>query len=295
MLVLPGPSSLVLGHKIAEQLKSKAHPIEHRIFPDGESYIKITPNVKNEKVVIVQTTAPDPDRKLIQLLMMAKTAMDFGSKKVITVVPYLAYSRQDKRFLEGEALALDIVIALLEKVGVSDLIVVDIHNEESIREIESNYKVSVHNLSAIPILAKYLKENGFKRAYSLAPDKGSIHLAEKSNSVLLGGYSYFEKFRDRKTGEIEMQAKDLDVLGRNAIVFDDIISSGGTMAKAVKRLKEQGAVRVATACSHALFMNGAEEKLRNAGADLILAADTVENPYNKISIARLVAEHLKAL
>jgi ribose-phosphate pyrophosphokinase len=79
------------------------------------------------------------------------------------------------------------------------------------------------------------------------------------------------------------------------VVFDDVISSGGTMAKAVKALKAQGAVKVAAACTHALFMGGAEEKIRDAGADLIVASDSVETPFSKVSVAGVVAELLRSL
>lgn len=295
MLIIPGPASIELGNKIANLLEYKSYPVEHRLFPDGESYIKIHPELKDETAVIVQTTASDPDRRLMQLFMMTKTAKDYGANRIISLVPYLAYTRQDKRFQKGETLSLDVTLALLEKTGISDLIVFDIHNEKSLRLIEKDHKIKVHNLSAIPILANYLKKNNYENAYSLSPDKGAIHLAKKADSVLNGGHGYFEKQRDKKTGEIEMAVKDLDVEGKKAIVFDDIISSGGTMAKAVQGLKNQGASKVAAACSHALFMKGAEEKLIKAGVDLILTTDTTVNPYTQISISETVAEYLKKL
>lgn len=295
MLIIPGPASKELGNQIAKNLKLRSYPVDYRLFPDGESYIKIYPELKGETAVIVQTTAPDPDRKLMQLFMMTKTAKDFGADRVISLVPYLAYSRQDKRFQKGEALTLDVTLAILEKTGVSDLIVFDIHNEKSLRLIEKDHKVKVHNLSAIPILANYLMNKEYENAFSLSPDKGAIHLAQKADSVLKGGHGFFEKLRDKKTGDIEMVVKDLDVEGKKAIVFDDIISSGGTMAKAVQGLKKQGAVRVAASCSHALFMNGAEDKLIKSGVNLILTTDTVVNPFTQVSISGAVAEYLKSI
>jgi ribose-phosphate pyrophosphokinase len=295
MIVIPGPASTELGEKISEYLGVDSFPVNYRLFPDGESYIRIEPNIKEKTVVIVQTTAPNGDRKLVQLLMIASTARDYGAKRVIAVVPYLGYSRQDKRFLKGEALTLDVILSLLEKTGVSDLLVVDIHNEESIREIEKNHSIKVHNLSAVPTLAMYLKESDYMGAYSLSPDKGAVHLAEKASKVLEGGYSFFEKKRDRRTGEIEMLVTDLNIEGKKAVVIDDIISSGGTMAKAIKGLKEQGALQVAAVCSHALFMPGAEERLLKAGADIVVTSDTVENQYSKISVAKIIKEHLEKI
>ncbi|MGD0803348.1 MAG: ribose-phosphate diphosphokinase [Candidatus Bathyarchaeia archaeon] len=293
MIVIPGPSSLGLGWRIAELLGVEPQPVEHRVFPDGESYIRLTKPVSGERVVIVQTTAPNPDSKLMQLFLMARTAKDFGASNIVAVVPYLAYARQDKRFLEFEALSLDIIVSLLDAAGVSDLIVVNVHNEGSIRSIEEKHGVKIHNLSAVPLISEYLKREGFDGALSLSPDKGAIYIVETASKILGGGYNFFEKTRDRKTGEIKMEAKALNIRGRRAVVFDDMISSGGTMAKAVEALKAQGAERVAAACTHVLYMPGAEEKIRKAGADPILATDSIETSFSKVSLASLIADKLR--
>jgi ribose-phosphate pyrophosphokinase len=293
MIVIPGPSSLGLGWRIAECLGVEPQPVEHRVFPDGESYIRLTKPVSGERVAIVQTTAPDPDSKLMQLLLMARTAKDFGASNVVAVVPYLAYARQDKRFLEFEALSLDVIVGLLDAAGISDLIVVNVHNEGSIRSIEAKHGVKIHNLSAVPLISEYLKREGFDGALSLSPDKGAIYIVETASKILGGGYNFFEKTRDRKTGEIKMEAKDLNIRGRRAVVFDDMISSGGTMAKAVEALKAQGSERVAAACTHVLYMPGAEEKIRKAGADPILATDSIETSFSKVSLASLIADKLR--
>jgi ribose-phosphate pyrophosphokinase len=295
MIVIPGPASAELGEKVAELLGLEAHIVNHRLFPDGESYLRLTADVKGETAVLVQTTAPDPDRKLVQLLIMARTARDFGAKRIVACVPYLAYMRQDKRFLDGEALSFDVVLGLLEDSGVDDLLVVDLHSEESLERVMPSHRIRVRTLSAIPVLAGYLKEHGFDGAYSLSPDEGRRDIVSAASRVMGGGFGFFEKHRDRKTGETVMELKSLDVKGRKAVVFDDIISSGGTMAKAIRGLKDQGASRVAAACTHALFMEGAEERLRDAGADLILATDTVESPYSAVSVAGLLADQLRSL
>ncbi|HIH88896.1 TPA: ribose-phosphate diphosphokinase [Candidatus Bathyarchaeota archaeon] len=295
MIVIPGPSSLGLGWRVAERLGVEPTPVEHRVFPDGESYIKLTKPVAGEDVAIVQTTAPNPDMRFMQLLLMARTAKDFGAENIVAVVPYLAYARQDKRFTELEALSLDVIFGLLEASGVTDLVTINIHNEASTRGVEAKHGVRFHNLSAVPLLAEYLKKEHFDGAYSLSPDKGAIYIAEAASKVLLGGYNFFEKTRDRKTGEITMAVKDLDIKGRKAVVFDDMISSGGTMAKAVEALTQQGAERVAAACTHVLYMPGAEEKIRKAGADPIIATNTIETPFSRVSVAGLIADKLREL
>jgi ribose-phosphate pyrophosphokinase len=293
MIVIPGPASLKLGGMIAEELGVEAHPVDHRYFPDGESYLRITADVRERAVLIVQTMAPEPDRRLVQLLILAKTAKEFGAERVLACVPYLAYMRQDKRFLEGEALSFDVVLGLIEDSGVDDLLVVDLHSEESLERIRPNHSIRVHTLTAIPVIAQYLKEHGYSCAYSLSPDAGRKDIVSTASEVMGGGFAFFEKIRDLRTGETTMKVKDVDVEGGKAVVFDDIISSGGTMARAVAGLKAQGAISVAVACTHGLFMGGAEEKMRAAGADLILATDTVETPYSHVTVAKLIAEYIR--
>ncbi len=295
MIIVPGPASNILGEAIAHELGQEPVFITNRIFPDGESYIQMPNEVEGETVVLVQTTAPDPDRKIMQLLFMARTAKDFGAERIVAVMPYMAYARQDKRFLEGEALSFDVVLGLLESVGVDDTIVIDVHCEEALEELQPKYTMKMHNLTALFVLAKYMKQHSYDGAYSLSPDIGRKKIVERVSEVLGGGFAFFEKVRDRYTGKTTMIVKDLDLKGKNVVIFDDIISSGGTMSRAIQGLKEQGAGKVAAVCTHALPVPGANEKLRNAGADDIVATDTVESLYETVSIAGLVAEYLRTL
>lgn len=292
MKVIPGPASPELGARIAERIGVESHPAVHRLFPDGESYIRTTP-LKGETAVIVQTTFPDPDKSLLQLFLMVDAARGAGAKEVVCVVPYLAYARQDQRFQEGEALSLKTVSKLLGASGVDRLIVVDVHEPEALEGFCDEASVQVTNLSAIPDLAEYLKMNGFDGAFSLSPDVGAIDLAESAGVVLGGEVSFFTKERNLHNGEIEMMVRDLDVRERDVVVFDDIVSSGGTTAMAVKVLKSQGAGRVAAACTHGLFMGDAREKILDAGADMLVATDTVQTSTSLVSVSRLIAEHLK--
>ncbi len=295
MIISPGPASVVLGEAIAKELGLEPQLLSHRLFPDGETYIRFPESVKGEVVVLVQTTAPNPDRKLMQLLIMARTAKDLGAERIIAVIPYLAYARQDKRFLEGEALSFDIVLGLLESAGVNDTVLIDVHNKTALKKIRDNHDMRIHNLTAIFHLAEYLKENTYKGAYSLSPDLGRSELVKKVSKVMGGGFSFFMKVRDRYTGKTTMKVKNLDLEGKDVVIFDDIISSGGTMARAIQGLKDQGAGKVAAVCTHALPVPGANEKLKNAGADMIVATDSVESIYETVSVAKLVADFLRTI
>jgi len=293
MKVIPGPASPELGARIAERLGVESYPTVHRSFPDGESYIRITAPLKEETAVIVQTTFPYPDKSLLQFFLLVDAARDAGAKEVVCVVPYLSYARQDKRFLEGEALSLKTVSKLLGAAGVDRLIVIDVHEQEALEGFCGEAGVQVTNLSAMPDLAEYLNMNGFDGAFSLSPDEGAIELAKSAGEVLGGEVSFFTKERNLHNGAIEMVVKDIDIQGKNAVVFDDIVSSGGTTAMAVKGLRKQGASRIAAACTHGLFMGDAREKILDAGADLLVATDTVQTPTSLVSVSRLIVDHLK--
>lgn len=293
MRVIPGPASTELGRKIALALGLEPIIVQHKLFPDGESYIRLDGSVKGETVLIVQTTSYPQDTRLIQLLQLTATAKDYGAEKIMCCVPYLAYSRQDKRFLEGEAESLKIVLKLIESMGADDLIVIDIHNEESLKRWEG--MMQIWNLSATPIIADHLKKMGFYGAYSLGPDKGALRLVKMADNVLKGGYGFFEKERDRKTGEIQMTIREVDVEGRDVVVFDDMISSGGTMAKAVSLLRSQGAKRIVAACTHGLLSGEAERLITSAGAEFIIATDTVPSKFSSVSVAPIVAQQIRKI
>jgi ribose-phosphate pyrophosphokinase len=182
---------------------------------------------------------------------------------------------------------------LIESTGADDLIVIDIHNEESLKKWHGAMRI--WNLSATPLISEHLKKMGFYGAFSLGPDKGALRLAKMADKILKGGYGFFEKERDRRTGAIQMAIKEVDVRGKDAIVFDDIISSGGTMAQAVSLLRSQGARRIVAACTHGLLTGDAEHLIINAGAELIIATDSVQSKFSMVSIAPIIAQHVRKL
>ena len=291
MLVIPGPASRELGLRVARHLKCEVIDVAFKVFPDGESYIRFNGDVRGSDVVVVQSTPPPQDSNLIRLFLLLDNAKRLGAKRVIAVVPYLAYSRQDKIFLEGEAVSINTIIKLIEASGADYLYTFNIHSID----IMKRFTIPAYNLSAIPVLAERLKYLGFSKAVSVAPDKGAVKLVEEADKVLNGGYGWLEKHRDRVTGEIRMEAKEIDVKGKDAVVFDDIISTGGTMAEAVKILKELGARRVYVACTHPLMLGNSESKILNNGAEGILGTDTIPGKFSSVSVAKVIAESLSKL
>jgi ribose-phosphate pyrophosphokinase len=290
MKIIPGPASKELGEKIAGLLKLQTVPVFSKIFPDGESYIRFgTESLENEDVAIVQTTSPPQDQRLIQLLLMADNALDMKTKSITTVVPYFAYSRQDKRFLQGEIFSVKTIMKLMENCGVSRIVTVNAHNPALLK----TFKIQIDDLSAIPLLAEHFRRGGkIQSPLSLSVGKKGMSVAEEANAVLQGGSDHISTSRDVRTGNVTLEDKELHVGNRDVVIFDDIISSGGTMAKAVKFVKTQGARKVYVACVHPLLTGDSLKTILENGAEEIIGTDCVPSPASKVSVAPLIARAL---
>jgi len=291
MKILPGPASKELGEKIAQLLGVQTVPVFFKNFPDGESYVRLEGEVEGETAVIVQTTSPPQDTRLMQLALIADAAKRNNAIKVVAIVPYLAYARQDKVFLKGEPISIETIARMLKAAGVDSLITVNVHQQN----ILAKFPFQAKNISAIPLLAEHFRQRGFKGAFALAPDKGAISIAEEAAKVLGGDYGYLEKHRDRYTGLVSVEKKEFDVKGKTSIIFDDIISTGGTIVAAANLLHELGAAKVYAACVHPLLVGEAERRIREAGVEEIIGTDSVPSPVSKVSLAPLIAQALREL
>ncbi len=290
MKIIPGPASTELGEKIAELTSYEKIAVASRIFPDGESYVRLEGNVQGEHVAIVQTTCAPQDTRLMQLAFLASAAKRNGAKKVTAVVPYLAYARQDKIFLSGETISIEAIAAMLKAAGTDQLITINVHSEPALKL----FPFPAKTISAIPLLAKYFVKKGVKKAFALSPDKGAMYIAQQAQTVLGGEVGALQKQRDRYTGQTTQTAQGLDVKGKTVIIFDDIISTGGTIVGAAKILKENGAAHVYTACVHGLLIGDAEKRILDAGVEEIVATDSVPSKNSKVTLAPLIAQELKA-
>ncbi|MEM3549660.1 MAG: ribose-phosphate diphosphokinase [Candidatus Bathyarchaeia archaeon] len=289
MKVIAGPASKKLGEEIAKLLGVEAVTVFSKAFPDGEAYLRLEGSVKGENVVLVQTTSPPQDSNIMQLALLADAAKRDGALKVTAVVPYLAYARQDKVFLSGEPVSIEAVARMIKAAGIDSLITVNVHKEEALK----SFPLKTKNLSAIPLLAEHFKRKGFEGAFSLAPDAGALSMAMEAALVLGGEYGFLEKHRDRYTGCVRVEEKKLDVKDKPVIIFDDIISTGGTIVAAAKILRELNAGRVYVACVHPLLVGDAEKRIHEAGVEEVVGTDSVPSRVGKVSLAPLISRELK--
>ncbi len=285
------PEFEMLSTKLAEKLRANRIAIESKSFPDGESYLRFAGNFNDEDLVVVQSCFPQQDKRLIELLLTLNAAKELGAKRTIAVVPYLAYARQDKRFRTGEVISNVAVGKLIESVGTDLLVTVDVHNEQSLK----SFKTKTINVSAIPLLAEYLKNLKLSRPYILAPDSGAATHARLVASILGTDHTYFEKHRDRITGQVVTTDRELKLEGRDVVILDDMISTGSTIANVARIVKRKRPRKIIAACTHALLIGDAEENMRKEGVMEIIGTDTVPSSLSKISVAPAVAESLRQI
>jgi len=280
MKVVAGSASQMLGKGLSEVLKCGLVKVESKRFPDSEFYARILSAIKGEDVVVVQNTYPD--QNLVELVILQDAARRAGARRIITVVPYFGYARQDKQFLPGEAISASALAKLIE--AHSDATVtVDLHNLNTL----AAFSKPAANASVMKAIGEFLKG---KADVILSPDKGSIDRAREAAQAAGAQFDHLEKKRlDGST--VRMTPKALDVGGRRVAIVDDIIATGGTMMKAAEQLRAQGATRVMAVCTHGLFTGGALEKLRQA-FDEIDACDTLETPASTISAAGSIAAEI---
>ena len=287
MIVVSGSANKPFAEELAERIDADYVETKIEHFPDGELHITV-PKCAREAIV-VQSMAFRPNEYFMELLFICDALRRDGCKKIIAVIPYLAYARQDMEFHKGEEVSFQAVSHLME-IYCDSLITVDahLHRIKNIKFIASKAK----NTSAMPIIGEYLKEKyNLNKPVVIGPDEESEQWAKQIAEVLSCDYDVFKKTRHSAT-KVEIKPKERDLNGRDVVVIDDIVSTGGTMAQAVEIAKKEGAEKVLSVCTHGLFVDDALRKITRAGADEVLSTNTVQNKTAKIDVVGAVADIL---
>src|SRR3989344_3409205 len=295
MKIFSGTASKTLAQNVAKELKLKLSEIELHIFPDGEKRIRVVDEVVDEDCVVIQSTSTDTDKNYMELLFITDALKRSGAKNVTAVIPYLGYQRQDHVFRSGEAVSLEVVIRILEAVGVDRVITVDLH---SIKIPELFHIPAVH-LSALSLFAENIKK--MPNVVLVSPDMGGIRRIEIL-SKMLGGmpYAAIEKNRDLKSGIIEAQTIHGKVK-EYAVIVDDMISTGSTIAVAADLLAKKGATEIVVFATHPVFSKDASMLLQKSKVKKVFVTDTIEVPKEKqfpklevLSVAGMIATSLSS-
>lgn len=282
MIVVGGSSSKMLAQDLAKELECRYLQAHTTRFPDNECYVRIEEERIDDEVVIVQST--HPDHNLVELLLLQDAALGLGAKKVSTVVPYFGYARQDERFKRGEALSAKVMVKVVE-MNSRRFITVDIHKPI----VLDWFRGDAYDVHAAPCIGDFFK--GSEIDMVLAPDEGALQRAREVATVIGTEWDYLEK--TRLSGEVvRMAPKTLEAKEKNALIVDDIISTGGTIEAAANQLKIMGAKSVTAVCTHGLFAKGALDRLRKC-CNAVYSTNTIEGEVSVISVAPQIAKALR--
>ena len=287
--VIGGGASQELAKKIANKLKANYVKTELRVFPDGEGKITLNAEPKKGKIIVVQSVYPPVDSNLFQALSLVSKAKQYSTEAIV-VVPYLGYARQDREFLPGEIVTMQVIAKLFKAVGAKKIIVVDVHSMTGLKQ----FKFPAKNVSAIPELVQYFKKMRLKEPLMVSPDQGGEKRARDFANLFKSDFISLKKKRDRKTGKVRILSTNLDLVkGRDLILVDDMISTGGSIIKATEFLKKQKCNRIYVACTHAILIGDAEKKIKASGVTQIVSSNTVPGNTSKVDISNIIADAIR--
>jgi len=278
--VVSTEQSQVLGARIADRLGVQVADVRFSRFPDGEEYLRV--DEPDDEMVVVGSFSDA--RSLVQLLLVLDACSE---SDVALVIPYMGYARQDRRFIPGEPVSARAVARTVSD-RADRVFTVNIHTEE----ILHHFLAPAANLSMAEALGGYLADKDPDDPLILAPDAGAAAFAARVAAV--GGWDTDHLEKTRLSGsEVRMEPRHLEADGREVVMVDDIIATGGTIATAAGMLRDQGASSIRALCVHAVLAAGAYSRLTAAGIGSIVATDTIERACSRITAADTIAGALR--
>lgn len=266
--LLPEPTAL--ERKIAKHAADGANPVMWKTFPDGEIFCRVGA-VTDGTCVIGRTMAPADN--FFRTALLIDTLRRAGASEVVAAIPYLGYSRQDRQIETGDAVTSHFVLDALAAAGAARIVTVDAHSESTV----SACPVPVVDVNPIPEMALAIRVALGERFTVIAPDHGAKHRAERFAAELVSREpAWIEKQRDPKTGKVEIVNIHGDLQGDTAVIVDDIVDTGSTIALAVGALREKGFTTIHLCVTHPVFSAGAAALLRKLKLGRIVTTNTID-------------------
>lgn len=295
--IFSGRANRQLAQKIAEYLGITLGEMEVRSFSDGEIYVKINENVRGRDVFLVQPTSPPVNENLMELLIMIDACQRASAQRITAVVPYYGYARQDRKDQPRVPITAKLVANLITKAGTDRVLTLDLH----VDQIQGFFDIKVDHLFAAPVIIDYFRKKKLDNLTVLSPDVGGLRRARAYARALKVPLAIVDKRRPT-ANEAEIIHIVGEVKGRQILIIDDMVDTGGTLLAAVNILMEKGAVGVYAACTHPVLSGNAYQKIENSPLKELVVTDTIPLDLSKstdkikvLSVAPLLGEAIKRI
>ncbi len=278
--IFSGSGSQYLANKIAEKFGIPLGDSVTQKFSDGELQPVLNESVRGDYVFLIQSTFA-PSDNLMELLLMIDAAKRASAYKVIAVMPYYGYARQDRKDKPRVSIGSKLVANMLTAAGADRVITMDLHAPQ----IQGYFDIPVDHLDSSAIFIPYIQQMGLENLTFAAPDVGSANRIREIAMYFNSEMVLCDKHRKR-ANEIASMVVIGDVTGKDIVLIDDIIDTGGTLAKSAGLLKEKGARSVRALCTHPVLSGKARENIENSVLEELVVCDTipVHNPGSKIKV-----------
>ena len=292
MIVISGSNSYLLAKSIAKKLSLICIKADVKRFEDQELCVHINESLYEKDVVIVQSTSKPANDHLMELLLLVDTARRAGARRIIAVIPYFGYSRQDRSSSDAHApISASLVATLLEAAGVNRVITLDLHSKRT----EGFFKIGVKNLDILELFTPLFKN--LKNQIIISPDVGGVTRAQKFSEYFSCELAVINKHR-KSSGECIMTEVIGDVRNKDCIIIDDIIDSANTICKAAELLMDKGALSVTACVTHAVLSKNAIKLVEDSSIGKLYVTDSIahselSSKINIIPISNLLAFSLK--
>jgi ribose-phosphate pyrophosphokinase len=299
LMIFTGSANQALAEKVAKNLSIQLGKATVGRFSDGEIMVELLENVRGKDVFVLQSISHPTNDRLMEILVIVDALRRSSAGRITAAIPYLGYSRQDRRPRSARvAITSKVVANMLTSVGVNRVLTMDLHSDQ----IQGFFDIPVDNIYATPVLLEDLTQKKYKDLVIVSPDVGGVVRARAAAKILGADLAIIDKRRP-KPNVSEVMNIIGDVSGRTCVIVDDIVDTANTLCLAAEALKKQGANNVLAYATHAILSGEAIQTIDNSELDEIVITDTITLRQNaekskkirQLSVAKILAETIKRI